>query len=165
MMVPKGLVHRCDQFFKEAMASSLAVLEKLFRIECHSLAQYVTESWPWVHRGDRAAQDLVSSITVDERRWAGQLFELLNQKGVTPRSGCYPAEFTHSNLHFVALDYLLLRIADYIERSIGVLRAALPALVDDPQGQALVGQMIERKTGQVDALRKVARSEKEKVHA
>jgi hypothetical protein len=140
------------------MTNNLHILERLFRLECHTLAQYVSESWPWTHRGDQPAKDLVQSITADERRWAAQLFEILSQRGVVPLMGSYPEEFTRSNLHFVALDYLLRRIADYIERAIKLLRAELDVFPEDAPVRALLHQMIERKQGQVEALHKVAES-------
>ncbi len=138
------------------MTNSLPILERLFHHECRSLAQYVGESWPWEHRGDSEAHELARSIMADERRWAEQLAELITQRGGVPRMGSYPAAFTHSNLHFLALDFLLDRLADFIAQAIVALRADLSATANDSSLNTPVGQMIERKSGQVEALRKLA---------
>jgi hypothetical protein len=140
------------------MTNSLPILERTFRRECRSLTQYVGESWPWTHRSDREAQELVHSIMADERRWAEQLAALITDRGGVPRMGSYPLEFTNSNLHYVALDYMLHRLAEYLEHNIAALRADVGATSDDPALQTLLGQMIERKGGQIEALRKLAMS-------
>jgi len=140
------------------MTNSLSILERNFRRECRSLTQYVGESWPWTHRGDRDAHELVHSIMADERRWAEQLAALVTERGSVPRMGSYPLEFTNSNLHYVALDYMLRRLADYLEQKIADLRADLSAATGDPALQSLMRQMIERKGGQIEALRKLATS-------
>ena len=140
------------------MTNSLSILERNFRRECRSLTQYVGESWPWTHRGDREAQELVHSIMADERRWAEQLAALVTERGGVPRMGSYPLQFTNSNLHYVALDYMLRRLADYLEHEIADLRADLSAATGDPALQTLMRQMIERKGGQIEALRKLATS-------
>ena len=59
----------------------------------------------------------------DERRWAQQLAALITERGGVPRMGSYPLEFTNSNLHYVALDYMLRRLADYLENNMAALRA------------------------------------------
>ena len=138
------------------MTNSLSILERSFRRECRSLTQYIGDSWPWTHRSDREAQELVHSIMADERRWAEQLAALITERGGVPRMGSYPLEFTNSNLHYVALDYMLRRLADYLENNMAALRADQAAASDDPALQSLLGQMIERQTGQIDALRKRA---------
>ena len=140
------------------MTNSFPTLEKLFRQECRSLAQYVGESWPWTHRGDREAQELLQSIMADERRWAAQLDRLIRDRGGMPRMGSYPVEFTTSNLHYVSLDYMLRRLADGLEHTIEKLKTDLAAASDDPPFRSLIEQMLERKGGQVEALRKLAAS-------
>lgn len=148
------------------MTQTLGILERLFRQECRSLTQYTNETSPWVHRGDGEAQSLLQSIISDERRWAEQLAEMIIARGGQPIMGSYPDEFVHSNLHFVALDYLLTRVAEYLERVIANLKSALSALGEDSAARLLVGQMIERKTGQVQAIGKLQiKAEPVAVHA
>jgi hypothetical protein len=138
------------------MTNRLSILERAFRRECRSLTQYLGESWPWTHRSDREAQELVHAIMADERRWAEQLASLITERGGVPRMGSYPLEFTNSNLHFLALDYMLRRLADFLERELATLRADLAASRDDPSLQSALSQIIERKGGQIAALRKLA---------
>jgi hypothetical protein len=138
------------------MTNSLSILERSFRRECRSLTQYVGESWPWTHRSDREAQELVHSVMADERRWAEHLAALITERGGVPRMGSYPLEFTNSNLHYVALDYMLRRLAEYLEHKVADLRTDLAAAPGDPALETLFRQMIERKGGQIEALRKLA---------
>lgn len=120
------------------------------------MTQYVGDSWPWTHRGDREAQELVNSIMADERRWAERLATMIIERGGVPRMGSYPLEFTNSNLHYLALDYILRRLAEYLEHNIAAQRVDLSAAAGDPALQVLLGQLIERKGGQIEALRKLA---------
>ena len=143
-------------FDQATMTNSLPILERVFRRQCRSLAQYASESWPWTHRSDREARELVHSIMADERRWAEQLAALIAQRGGVPRMGSYPVEFTNSNLHYVALDYMLRRLAEYLEHNIAALRADLATASNDAALRSILEPMIERKGGQVEALRKLA---------
>jgi hypothetical protein len=136
------------------MATNLSLCERLFRQECRSLAQYVSETWPWTHRADREAQDLVQSIIADERRWAEQLAGMILERGGQPIMGSYPDAFIHSNLHYVALDYLIERLAEYLETTVNGLRADLGSAGNDATLRHLTEQMIERKSGQLEALRR-----------
>jgi hypothetical protein len=138
------------------MTNSLPILERLFHHECRSFAQYIGEAWPWVKGADRPAQDLLGSILADERRWAGQLADIIAARRGQPFAGNYPDSFIHSNLHFVGMDYLMQRLADYLEPVIATLRSELKSVADDEPVRALIEQMIERKVGQVQAIRKLA---------
>ncbi len=138
------------------MTDRLALLESVFQRECRSLAQYLAESGLWTHRGDRAAQELVRSIMADERRWAEQLYSLIEQRGGVPRPGSYPTAFTDMNLHFVSLDFMLLRLADFLDHEIAAIRSDLSAAANDAALRSLLEAMLERKGGQVTALRNQA---------
>jgi hypothetical protein len=138
------------------MTNRLSILERAFRRECRSLTQYLGDSWPWTHRSDREAQELVHSIMADERRWAEQFASLITERGGVPRMGSYPLEFTNSNLHYVSLDYMLRRLADYLEQKLHDVRSDVAATVGDSALEPLLRQMIERKGGQIEALRKLA---------
>ena len=135
--------------------NNMPILERLFQQECRSLAQYIGETWPWVEGADRPAQDLLGSILADERRWAGQLSEIIIARGGQPFMGSYPDSFIHSNLHFVGMNYLMQRLGDYLEPVIARLRADLKTVADDEPVRLLIEQMIERKVGQVQAIRKL----------
>ena len=135
--------------------NQLAILQRAFHRECRSLAQYLDECWPWTDRGGRAAQELARSIIADERRWAEQLAELIESRGGVPVPGAYPLQFTNWNLHFLALDHLLRRLADSIEKDLPTVERDWAAAADDPPIRRVLGQMLERKRGQVESLRKL----------
>src|SRR5262245_52307452 len=120
------------------MVNSLPILERLFQRECRSLAQYIGETWPWVQGADRPAKDLLGSILADERRWASQLADLITARRGQPFMGSYPDSFIHSNLHFVGMNYLMHRLADYLEPVIETLRADLKMVADDEPVRSLI---------------------------
>lgn len=136
------------------MPDTLPILDRLFRRECTSLAQYLGESWPWTHRDDAAAQELVRSIMADERRWAEQLASLIDERGGVARTGNYPTQFTDT--HFLALDFMLRRLADSLGDSLPSLHRDTADARDDSLLESLLAQMIERKRGQIDALGRLA---------
>jgi hypothetical protein len=138
------------------ITNNLPVLERLFSRECRSFAQYMGETWPWGEERNRSAHDLLQSILADERRWATQLSEIITDRGGQPLVDNYPDVFIQSNLHYVAMDYLMQRLADYLEAEIAELRKEAESVAGDAPVQALIAQMIERKTGQVAALRKLS---------
>ena len=136
------------------MTNRLAILERVFHRETRSLGQYLAESWPWTHRADREAEDLVHSILADERRWAQRLVEMINSQGGVSRTANYDEDYTDTN--YLALDFMLNRLADHLQHSVAALRSDLAAAYDDAELRTLLEQMIERKGGQVEALRKLA---------
>jgi hypothetical protein len=138
--------------------NQLAILQWAFHRECRSLAQYLDECWPWTDRGGSEAQDLARSIIAEERRWAEQLAALIETRGGVPVPGTYPLQFTDWNLHFLALDHLLPRLADYIERELTALERDLAAAADDPPVRRILQEMLDRKRGQTEALRKLISS-------
>jgi hypothetical protein len=141
-----------------AVDKNLAVMHRLFQKESRSLAQFVSETSPWMHREDREAQDLLNSIITDERRWANQLARMIIERGSQPISASYPDRFIHSNLHYVALDYLMQRIAEYLDGAVASIQSDLSATINDAVLRQLLEQMVERKGGQATALRRLAAS-------
>ena len=135
-------------------ADSLSLLQELFRRQCTSLAQYMAESWPWLESNDREAGELVRAIQADERRWAERLAELIEQRSGVTGPCNYPVEFT--GMHYLALHYLLDRLAQEIGQELPFLDAARGRSVSDPDLLSLVVQMMERKQGQLEALRRAA---------
>jgi hypothetical protein len=135
-------------------SNSLPILLRAFAREYRSLAQYIGESWPWMDPDNREASELVRSIRADERRWVEQFADLIYQRGGMPLTGTYPTEFPE--LHFLSLDYLLLRLAEYLEHTIESLEQELALVGNDLPVRTLFQQMIERKQGQINALRQVA---------
>ena len=138
------------------MTNHVAILQRIFHRQCRSFGQYLAECWPWTHRVDREAQDLVRSIITDERRWAERLAELITERGGVPQPGNYPTEFTDS--HFLALDFMLRRLVEEIGRDIAILQSDHAVVQEDATLRSFLEQMVERKKGQVEALRKLVAS-------
>ena len=134
-------------------SDSLPILEGTFRRECRSLAQYLSEGWPWSESQQRPAQELVQTIQADERRWAEQLAELIERRGGVPRPGNYPTEFTDT--HFLALEFMLGRLERALSRTLLELKQDLDRLNDDAEVKELLERMIERKRGQIEAITKL----------
>jgi hypothetical protein len=137
------------------MPNSLHTLQRIFQTECRSFAHYIGESSPWTRDRDQPAKELLRSILADERRWAGQLAEIINARHGRAVIGSYPDRFIQSNLHFVDMHYLMQRLADNLLPEIQSLRSDLQSVANDVPARTLIEQMIERKTGQVEAIRKL----------
>ena len=132
---------------------SLPIYQRVFRREFSSLAQYLGGSCPWSQRSENEANKLFRSIMEDEQTWLAELVELIDRRGGVPKPDNYPTEFTDQ--HFLALDYLLARLADYIRGSIKDLDQDQRQLIDDPPAKDLIDRMIAQKREQVLSIEKL----------
>ena len=144
-------------------SDALPILERVFRRECSSLAQYLAKGSPWSESQNRPAQDLVQTIQADEQRWAQQLAELIEQRGGVPRPDNYPTEFTDT--HFLDLEFMLSRLEESLGRTLVQLQEDVERLDDDGEAKELLERMVERKRGQAEAIAKLRASSNQSGHA
>jgi hypothetical protein len=133
---------------------SLRTLGRIFRRETSSLFQYLQQAWPWVDPADpvdRKGADLVGSIVEQENQWIAELAALIEQRGGVPLPGSFPSDYTDA--HYLALEFLLRRLVQYLETNLQALRRDLEELADDPPARNLVASMVEHKEQQLQRLR------------
>ncbi|MFM8222628.1 MAG: hypothetical protein ACKOJF_27290 [Planctomycetaceae bacterium] len=117
-----------------------------------SLLQYAGECWPWAAAGDAASEARVRGLAARERELVGQLFTLLNDRGVAVDFGTYP---DHSALHYVSLPFLLERMESESDRFAEQLKALAPTVAGDEEGWALFGQVQSTVAANLEAIREL----------
>ncbi len=130
-------------------AAQVAVLQDILRRESRSLLQYVAESYPWSKREGQAACAAVRAMARAEAEAVTRLARWLAKERVAVTfPGAYPMQFTTMN--FVALSFLLPRLAQAESERIADLRRCLPTL---PEGaRSLVQALIDVKSRHVEQL-------------
>jgi hypothetical protein len=134
--------------------ASAATLEQVFRRESLSLLRYVGDAFPWTTMRGGAALERLRGL-VDAERDAvaaiGRYFQ--RHRIVLPPTGSYPSQFTTVN--FVALSYLLPRLAAFERESIAALERDL-AQVKDGDARQLLDTLVEVKRRNLAALEEMA---------
>jgi hypothetical protein len=124
--------------------------------ESRSLLQYVADSYPWATPEEQGALGQLQHVIDEEREGAGELGRFLTRHRLAlPYLGAYPAEFTNAN--FIALDYLLPRLAADERRVIATLEQQIPML-QDAEAHALVQKILDRKRQHLTILEGLAAS-------
>jgi rubrerythrin len=137
-------------------ARTHAVLQEIMKRESRSLLQYVADSYPWATSEEQAALAQLRQVIEEERQGAAELGRFLTRHRLElPYLGAYPAEFTNAN--FIALDYLLPRLAADERRAIAFLEQALIGL-QDAQARALVQKIVDKKRQHLTTLEGLAAS-------
>jgi hypothetical protein len=131
-------------------APDAAVLEAVIRREGRSLLQYVSESFPWTTSVGDTTPDKVRDLAREERDALAVLTKFLARRRHTiPYLGAFPMAFTTMN--FVALDYLLPRLAEDGRRAIDALQRDRSALAE-ADTRAQLDKFIELKQRHLKAL-------------
>ncbi len=120
-------------------ASTYAALNELLINLGRSLLQYVGECWPWSDPDTQEAQHKIDELVRIQKSQTARLAYLLYEADWTIDFGTYPTEYT--DLHYVALGYLLDQLVhDQLELAQEAERT-LPACQDDPEAKRLVGEI------------------------
>jgi hypothetical protein len=129
------------------------LLQDILRRESRSVLLYVAEAYPWANASEEKSLGALRQITDAEGRAVAELGQfLVRQRVPLPFLPSYPAHFT--TINFLALDYVLPRLADYERRSIADLERDLAAL-KDPAARAAVEKLLavkRRHLPQLEAL-------------
>lgn len=121
-----------------------------------SLLQYVGEAWPWTspgHDADRAALD---QLVARQKEQVARLTDLLLERGWQIDFGQYPVEYT--DLHYVALDYLLGQLLVNEEGLVVELEEAIHTCIDDPEAVQLLEHILAEERETLRRLREFAES-------
>jgi hypothetical protein len=122
--------------------AQVALLQDILRRESRSLLQYVAESYPWSKREGAAACAAIRSMARAEADVVARLGRWLAKERVAVTfPGAYPMQFTTMN--FVAVSFLLPRLAEEERTRIAELQHSLNAIPDG--ARALVQTLIDLK--------------------
>lgn len=121
-----------------------------------SLLQYVGEAWPWVEEGAEAEHATITALVARQQVYVGALSHILSERGHVIDFGTYPTEYT--DLHYVALDYLLSQLVENEAALVDDIRVALERCAGDVQAAALLQEVLRDQQEIAAAVRELARS-------
>jgi hypothetical protein len=134
------------------------VLNRLVARLYRSLLQYTVECWPWTTSTESADGKSPEEKTVEQMAarqlvCVGRLVDRLQERGEVVDFGNYP---DYSELHYVALDYLLGKLIADEEKLVTELEAARVAIHDDPLAAGLLNDLLAAEKENVSRLRELA---------
>ncbi|MAG92617.1 MAG: hypothetical protein CMJ48_02525 [Planctomycetaceae bacterium] len=118
-----------------------------------SLLQYVGECWPWTHHDADEIRKQLDGLVARQRESVGSLVSLINSHTPTFDIGSYPTEYT--DLHFVALDFLLLELVDN-QRNVVVRIEQTIVEFDDDAIKTFLKETLTDEQSVLEGLRKIA---------
>jgi hypothetical protein len=117
-----------------------ALLLEIVGREARSLIKYAAGAAPWVPGQAEAAWLTVRRLIAEETESYQGLTGLLERRHLAlPLPGAFPARF--ARLHYVALPFLVARLADYERQAIGELEAD-QGRFEEPEGASAVGTLV-----------------------
>jgi hypothetical protein len=131
-------------------AQTQATLQEVLRRESRSLLSYVADAYPWTTAAGGPALASLNRHIREELAAVNALGRFLVRHRIDlPLLGQYPVAFTTCN--FIALSYLLPRLADEERRSIAHLEADLRA-IHDPAAREPVDALLAVKKRNLSAM-------------
>ena len=121
-----------------------------------SLLQYVGEASPWSQDGAETEQRTIDDLVARQRAQVAALTEFLSARNWPIDFGSYPTEYT--DLHYVALDYLLSQVIDNEESLVGDLEGLLETCADDAEVVSLLEPILAEQRAIVSKLKELAAS-------
>ncbi|MBW3540563.1 MAG: hypothetical protein KY476_09845 [Planctomycetes bacterium] len=120
-----------------------------------SLLQYADQSWPWASEPEADVRHKVDEFAHRQRRHIENLCELLSEREWAVEFGAFPDRYT--DLHYMALEYLLSELAADAERSAVLAESVRDRCVDDPPARALAERVAADEREQARELSELAR--------
>lgn len=136
--------------------STYSALNRLLIELGRSLLQYVGECWPWAGTRTQEAQRKIEELVQIQRQQFIELGELLDEADWTIEKGSYPTEYT--DLHYVALSYLLDQLVQNQNAVVEETRRTLAACESDPDARTLVGEIHAAQQKILDELKALAQT-------
>ncbi len=133
-----------------------AELNRLLVAVRRSLLQYMGECWPWTDPKHQEAQQRFVRLIGRQESGIANVVELLVRRGWIVDFGVYPTEFT--DLHYVALDFLIARAVDNQRSVLAEVEAHVGACASDPEAFALVQHVAAVEREVLDELQAMQRT-------
>lgn len=119
--------------------SSNALLGELLVRLYRSLLQYTIECWPWTDAGQTEEYRAIEEMAASQREQVARIAEMLDRRQQAVDYGVYP---DWSNLHYVAIDYLLGKLVDDQTHVVAEVRRIKGALAGDTDANSLVAGVL-----------------------
>lgn len=124
-----------------------------------SLLQYTSECWPWVGVTETETQSVIDHLAGLQRQEVAAIAELLDERDWPVDFGTYPTDYT--DLHFVALDFLLTRMIAGEQSLVADLEEAAHTSVDDPQAAQVLHEVLTTERKILERIQAVAAAQKQ----
>lgn len=121
-------------------ATMLSALNDLLINVGRSLLQYVGECWPWNDANTQDERQTIERLVQEQKAQVARLAEFLQEAEWPIDFGSYPTEYT--DLHYVALDYLLDQLIQNQLALVEDAKAVLPVCEGDAEAKHLVGDVL-----------------------
>ncbi len=131
------------------------VLNQVLVVMGRSLLQYSADAWPWTGSSETASRSAVEALIPEQRRHIAQLADLLDGRGWTIDFGVYP-DFT--DLHYLSLDFVLPHLIENERGIVTEIESALPKCASDPEGAALLAEILPAERAVLTKLEELSRS-------
>jgi hypothetical protein len=131
-----------------------SLLQDIVRRHLRSLAQYISDSFPWPNGDSTVPEAVFQSLAGEERDALAPLIGLLTRSGAPlPYLGSYPMAFTSMN--FVSLVHMVPILQEHDRQAAALLQRDI-ARLRDPEARELAGGLLEtvqRHVQRLDSLR------------
>lgn len=121
-----------------------------------SLLQYMADAWPWTGESEKTERDKIDVLVKRQREQISRLTELLAYRGWSIEFGSYPTEYT--DLHYVALDYLLSQLIENEQGLISEIEQTRTACAVDLKAASLIDEILAEQRDIVTQLEEIAKS-------
>jgi hypothetical protein len=133
------------------MSPNAALNDLLIQVY-RSLLQYAVECWPWADADEAPARNVVEELAHEQQAQASTIADLLDHRGWPVDFGTYP---DWSELHYVSLDYLLMKIVADEEQLLSAIERARPSFDGDNEARTLATQLLEAERRRLARLREI----------
>jgi hypothetical protein len=133
----------------------IELLNRLLAIHTTSFPTYLVCTGPWTRRGDEAASLALSQIVADQQATADRVVQMITDLGGSVASSSYPMLFT--DLHDLALEFLLQRLIDYQQHDITSIDACVAELANEPLARALAEESLGAAKGHLESLEELTK--------
>jgi hypothetical protein len=135
------------------------ILNRLMARLYRSLLQYAVDCWPWTSASESDAdppeQKAIEQLARAQKEFVARLVDLIVEQAESPDFGNYP---DNSELHYVALDYLLGKLVADEQDLIAEFEVARPLLEQDPEAAALVAEILSAEIENLARLRELSKA-------
>lgn len=117
-----------------------AELNRLLVSMGRSLLQYVGEAWPWTSASEQDVRTKLDELVARQRSQVARISQLLERRDCVIDFGTYPTDYT--DLHYVALDYLLVHLVENQRSVVAAIESAQRAASEVNDIQDLLKQVL-----------------------
>lgn len=128
----------------------LQVLNDLLIILDRSLAMYVSQATPWVGPADERARQTLENLVTDQKFYVDRIGDILVKHRYVYDLGEFP--MTYTDLHDLALDYLLKEITRYHRRDIQAIERCVQKLAGAGEAETLAQEVLGNAKGHLEVL-------------